>query len=146
MPSHITIDAPRRRCDTPRELPNDDSEAPARWVLVVPFEDARLFEYLTKSFASVRDVNVVLERRRGRSANEVRAHDRRGEERRAHPRVVTNFGCAVIRRTAPVVPDPPVSRHRTLLWPHLRLTDVLTWTEESAPRGIDAPPPKAGAN
>jgi hypothetical protein len=133
-------------------LANDGSpEARARWVVVVPLEDTRLFAYLTKSFASVPDVSVVLERRRGRSANEVTVADRGADERRAHPRVVSTFGCAVIRRPvpiapAPVPPDPPASRPRTLLWPHLRITDVLTWTEEGAPRGIDAPPPKARAN
>ena len=117
-----------------------------RWVVVVPLEDARLFAYLTKSFASVPDVSVVLERRRGRPANAVTADDHRAEERRTRPRVVSNFGCSVIRRPAPVAPEPPASRPRTLLWPNLRITDVLTSPEESAPRGIDVPPPNARAN
>lgn len=111
---------------------------------MVPLADARLFAYLTKAFASVPDVSVVLERRSGRPANAVTA-EHRAEERRTPPRVVSNFGCSVIRRPAPVAPEPP-ARPRTLLWPNLRITDVLTWTEEGAPRGIDVPPPKARAN
>lgn len=121
-------------------------EARARWVVVVPLEDARLFAYLTKSFASLPDVSVVLERRRSRPANAVTADDHRVEERRTRPRVMSSFGCSVIRRPAPVAPDPPASRPRTLLWPHLRITDVLTSTEERAPLGIDVPPPKTRAN
>ena len=121
-------------------------EARARWVVVVPLADARLFGYLTKSFASIPDVSVVLERRRGRSANVVTASEHRAEERRTHPRVVSTFGCSVIRRPAPVAPDPPASRPRTLLWPNLRLADVLTWTEERPPREINVPPPEARAN
>lgn len=128
-------------------MTNDGSpEVRARWVVVVPLEDARLFGYLTKSFASIPDVSVVLERRRGRPANAVTANEHRAEERRTHPRVLSTFGCSVIRRPAPVAPDPPASRPRTLLWPNLRLRDVLTRTEESAPRGIDVPPPEARAN
>jgi hypothetical protein len=113
---------------------------------VVPLEDARLFGYLTKSFASVPDVTVVLERRRGRPANTGVVDDQRVDERRAHPRVVSNFGCSVIRRAAPVAPEPPAARPRTLLWPNLRITDLVRQTDESAPRGIDVPPPRARAN
>jgi hypothetical protein len=43
----------------------------------------------------------------------------------------------VIRRPAPVVLDKPASRGETLLWPNLRITDVLTWTEESAAHGTE---------
>ena len=123
----------------------ESPEARARWVVVVPLEDARLFGYLTKSFASIPDVSVVLERRRRRPPDAETA-EYRAEERRTQPRVVSNFGCSVIRRPAPVAPEPPASRPRTLLWPNLRITDLLTWTEESAPRGIDVPPPEARAN
>jgi hypothetical protein len=129
-------------CETRRDLRNDgSSEARSGWVVVVPVADAPLFDYLTKSFASVPDVRVVLERRQSRAASEASAHDGRGEDRRAQARVVSNFGCAVIRRPPPVAPETPSSRRRTLLWPHLRISDVVTWTDERAPRGVDAPPP-----
>lgn len=108
---------------------NGPPEAPARWVVVVPLEDAALFEYLKSSFASVPDVRVVVERRRVRGAAEESADNPRGD-RRATAGVVSNFGCAVIRRPSPVVHDPS-SNGRTLLWPHLRVTDVLSWTEQS---------------
>jgi hypothetical protein len=108
---------------------------PARWVVVVPLGDDALFAYLTKSFASISDVKVVVERRHGRPANAVPADERRGEDRRVPSRVVSNFGCAVIQRPTPVVPDTSALPGRTLLSPHLRITDVVTWTEESVPRG-----------
>ena len=137
---HIAIDCAGGGCETHRGLhTNGSSEARARWVVVVPVEDATLFDYLTKSFASIPDVSVVLERRRGRPAGE--APGRAGaEDRRAQARVVSSFGCAVIRRQPQVVPDTSASRGRTLLWPNLRITDVLTWTEESSLRGADGPP------
>jgi hypothetical protein len=137
----MTIDGARRDCETRRDLRNDESsEARARWVVVVPVEDAPLFHYLTKSFASVPDVSVVLERRRGRAVSEAPAHDGLAEDRRAQAQLVSNFGCRVIRRRPPVAPETPASRSRTLLWPNLRISDILTGTEERALRGVDAPP------
>jgi hypothetical protein len=138
------LTAPGEGCQTRRDLhANGSSAARARWVVVVPLEDATLFDYLTKSFASIPDVSVVLERRRGRPAGEAPARDGGGEDRRTQARVVSSFGCAVIRRQPQVVPDTSPSHGRTLLWPNLRITDVLTWTEESALRRADAPPPHA---
>ena len=115
-------------------MPNDESsEARAGWVVVVPVKDAPLFHYLTKSFAAVPDVSVVLERRRGRAVSETAAHEGRREDRRAQARLVSNFGCAVIRRPSPAVPQAPAAaRGRTLLWPHLRITDILPRTEQRA--------------
>jgi hypothetical protein len=120
-------------------LPNPaPSETRARWVVVVPLEDAALFDYLTRSFAAVSDVRVVLERRRARPAD---SPEGPAQDRRARAPVVTNFGCSVIRRpaavvtAAAVVPDTPASNGRTLLWPHLRITDVLSWNEETVRRG-----------
>lgn len=133
-PEHVIIDGARRDCETRLDLPNEESSEPrARWVVVVPVEDAPLFNYLTKSFASVPDVSVVLERRRGRG-NEAPVRDDHGHDRRAEARPVSNFGCAVIRRQPAVAPEPPASRGRTLLWPNLRLSDVLS------ARGSDVPP------
>jgi hypothetical protein len=130
----MTIDGVWRGCETRRDLPNDESsEARTHWVVVVPVEDGSLFNYLTKSFASVPDVSVVLERRRGRG-NEAPARDGRGQDRREQARPVSNFGCAVIRRQPAVAPEPPTSRGRTLLWPNLRISDVLS------ARGSDVPP------
>jgi hypothetical protein len=121
---------------------NGSSPARARWVVVVPLADATLFDYLTKSFASIPDVTVVLDRRRSRGGGEVLARDG-AENRRAEASVVSSFGCAVIRRQPQGVPDESVPRRRTLLWPNLRLSDVLPWSEESALRGADTPPPNA---
>ena len=106
---------------------------------MVPLEDAALFNYLTKSFAAVPDVRVVLERRRGRAADAA-PDEGPVQDRRARARVVTSFGCSVIRRPAAVTPaavepEPPASNGHTLLWPHLRITDVLSWNEETVPRG-----------
>jgi hypothetical protein len=129
----MVIDCARRRCETRRDLPNPEtSEAPARWVVVVPLADAALFDYLTKSFAPVKDVRVVLDRRRARPADA--ASREPAPNRRADPRVVSNFGCAVIRRPVAAPAEAPVSRPRTLLWPHLRIADVLSWPEDSATR------------
>ena len=134
-PGHITIDWSRPR-STPRgEAPNDGaSEVPARWVVVVPVGDSALFEYLTRSFALVRDVRVVLERRRRQPEGAVPADDRGGKERRSQPRLLSNFVCAVFRRPVPLAVDKPAARGETSKWPHVRITDVATWTEESAPR------------
>jgi len=135
----MTIDGARRDCETRRDLRNDESsEARSRWIVVVPVEDAPLFDYLTKSFASIPDVSVVLDRRNGRAESEASARDGRGQDRRAQACLVSNFGCAVIRRQ-PAAPEAPTSRARTLLWPNLRITDVLARTEQSA-RGADVPP------
>jgi hypothetical protein len=128
-------------CETRRDLANDKaSEARARWVVVVPLADAPLFDYLTKSFASIPDVSVVLERRRGRPVSEPAANDRGAEDRRAQAQPVSNFGCAVIRRQTPVAAETAALPGRTLLWPNLRITDVLAWREERSLQGAQTPP------
>jgi hypothetical protein len=128
----MTIDGARRHCETHQNLSNNgSSEAWSRWIVVVPVEDAPLFEYLTKSFASIPDVSVLLERRQSRAVGEASARNGHGQDRREKARPVSNFGCAVIRRQPAVAPEAPTSRGRTLLWPNLRIDDVLTWTPPS---------------
>ena len=96
---------------------------PSRVVVVVPRQETALHEYLQRSLACVKDVEVVLDRRTVAVAapDERRRHPSENSERKL-------LLCSLVHcpaRPAPAPPEPPVQTgngsHRTLLWPGLRL-------------------------
>lgn len=58
-----------------------------RLLVIVQAREARLYEYLARALAGVRDVQVILDRRRGERRREHRpvAQERRRGERRRPP-------------------------------------------------------------
>ena len=98
---------------------------PARVVVVVPRKEKRLHEYLRRSLASLKNVDVVLDRR----AAAVTPSDerRRGQSKESERRILI---CSLVRcpvetpeHTPPEIPaaTDQAGRHHTLLWPALRL-------------------------
>jgi hypothetical protein len=98
---------------------------PARVVVVVPRRETRLHEYLRRSLAALKNVDVVLDRR----ATEVTpcAERRRRPSKDSERRILI---CSLVRcpveppgagaaEPPPRPPDP--GPQRTLLWPGLRL-------------------------
>jgi hypothetical protein len=101
--------------------------AAPRVVVVVPRQETGLHDYLQRSLASVKDVEVVLDRRAGDRA---RASDerRRRSAANAERKILI---CSLVHCPAPAPPaEPPMTAaavngtHRTLLWPGLRLDDL----------------------
>jgi hypothetical protein len=99
----------------------------SRVVVVVPRQETGLHDYLQKSLACLKDVEVVLDRRTIDAAP--------SDDRRRQP--ATNTAqelliCSLVHCPAappPALPDePPVTpvngTHRTLLWPRLRLENL----------------------
>jgi hypothetical protein len=90
--------------------------APSRVVVVVPRQETHLHEYLQRSLACLKDVEVVLDRRA----------TRRESTGNAERQILL---CSIVHCPAPsepAGPEPPGSatggtHHRTLLWPALRL-------------------------
>ncbi len=99
----------------------------ARLLLIVSPREAKLLAYLTRAFAGVEGVEVVLDRRRHeRRLRGGRTPDRRRADRRSmsgEPVVSHLFGCRRVR--LPSRPSGGARRDRvasrTLLWPGLRL-------------------------
>jgi len=98
---------------------------PERVVVVVPRKETRLHEYLRRSLASVKNVEVVLDRR----ATAVTPPDerRRRPSKDSERRILI---CSLVRCPAapPVIPPAPTpagapepEHRRTLLWPGLRI-------------------------
>jgi hypothetical protein len=102
-----------------------DSGDPERVVIVVPRNETRLHEYLRRSLASVKNVEVVLDRRATASPP---ADDRRRRASRNSERKI--LICSLVRCPAEPAPppDPPApsreERPRTLLWPGLRIEQL----------------------
>ena len=103
-------------------------------LIVVPANDPALFEYLAASMRPVPDVEVILDRRRSRPAeSQGGTEPATGVNRRRGRPPASAFQCLVIRRPAPAaepapaqpIHDAPTETPRTLLWPALRLRDVL---------------------
>jgi hypothetical protein len=97
-----------------------------RVVVVVPRGEPGVHEYLQRALASVKDIEVVLDRR---AAAATRADDRRRRPNKGAERqllLCSLVHCPVEPPAPPVPPSPAVPRqsnaqHRTLLWPDLRL-------------------------
>jgi hypothetical protein len=83
------------------------SPVPDRYVVVVPANAPETLAYLTESFKNVRDVVVIAERRRRRTAGATAP-----VERRANRPTREAFGCILVRvkRAAdePAEPSPPL--------------------------------------
>lgn len=103
-----------------------DAAPPTRFVVVVPRREPGVHEYLQRSLASLKDVEVVLDRRA--VAMTPAADRRRGPAERQL------LFCSLVH--CPVEPEPPAppstppppptepsepGSRRTLLWPDLRL-------------------------
>jgi hypothetical protein len=89
--------------------------ASSRVVVVVPRQETQLHEYLQRSLACLKDVEVVLERRA----------TRREPSANLERRILL---CSIVHCAVPEpVPEPPATNGtdgthlRTLLWPGLRL-------------------------
>jgi hypothetical protein len=94
---------------------------PERVVVVVPRKETRLHEYLCRSLASVKNVEVVLDRR----ATAVTPPDeRRRLSKDSERRILI---CSLVRCPAPAAPaETPggaaeMEHRRTMLWPGLRI-------------------------
>jgi hypothetical protein len=120
-------------------------------LIVVPANDPGLYEYLAASMRPVPDVEVILDRRRPRPAESQAATEQvTGVNRRTGRPPASAFQCLVVRRPSPAAEaahaaladdaatsDAPTEASRTLLWPALRLRDVLpevTSGQAAAPR------------
>jgi len=98
---------------------------PARVVVVVPRREMRLHEYLRRSLASLKNVEVVLDRR---AAAVTPPDERRRRQSKDSERPI--LICSLVRcpvetpeHTPPEIPaaKDQAGRHHTLLWPALRL-------------------------
>ncbi len=120
-------------------------------LIVVPANDPALFEYLAASMRPVPDVEVILDRRRARRAESQAATEQvTGVNRRTGRPPASAFQCLVVRRPSPAAEpaqaaptdaaptdEATTEAPRTLLWPALRLRDVLpevTTGQAAAPR------------
>lgn len=100
---------------------------PERVVIVVPRKETQLHEYLRRSLAAVKNVEVVLDRR---ATAATPADDRRRRAPQSSERKI--LICSLVRCPAEPPPpptDPPGSsrqaeRPRTLLWPGLRIEQL----------------------
>jgi len=70
-----------------------------QFLIVVLFKETDLYEHLTKIFAGVRGVKVIMERRRGDRRQQRRdvAVERRERERRLHRGKVSALGYTAVR-------------------------------------------------
>jgi hypothetical protein len=101
------------------------SHDPTRVVVVVPRKEARLHEYLQRSLAALKNVEVVLDRR---ATTITPADERRRRASRNSERQI--LICSLVRcppepaeraRPEPAVGPEDTGHPRTLLWPRLRL-------------------------
>jgi hypothetical protein len=95
---------------------------PGRVVVVVPRQEIRLHAYLRRSLASIKNVEVVLDRR---AAAQTPASDRRRRSSKETERKI--LICSLVRcpadppSTEPTAEQDEPPQRRTLLWPALRL-------------------------
>jgi hypothetical protein len=114
----------------------------SRFLVVVSRRDSTLFDHLARGLAGTAGVEVVLDRRQEqRRKGGAQPDDRRRGERRLHPEPrFPALGSEVVRAgverltaervTVDRVAADPVAveerrAYRTLLWPSVRLEDVL---------------------
>jgi hypothetical protein len=104
------------------------SADPARVVVVVPRKETGLHDYLRRSLAALKNVEVVLDRR---AVATTRSDDRRRRPATNSERRI--LICSLVRCPPPTpaptadetAPDPPDTEPpRTLLWPALRLENL----------------------
>ena len=107
---------PRHAAQVLAQLPSP-SYPDIRMLLVVARDQTRLYDYLAKNFGSLKDVNVIVERRRG--DRRARTLDIGLERRRADRRIRRGedlaFGYTIYRfrpstRTSTTRPAPSVER------------------------------------
>ena len=111
--------------DGAAEPPQAAAQNPARVVVVVPRKETRLHEYLLRSLAALKDVDVVLDRRAAAVTplDERRRRPPRDSER---PFLICSLVRCPVESPAPAPPESSSTqaepgRHHTLLWPGLRL-------------------------
>jgi len=101
------------------------AQDPARVVVVVPRKEKRLHEYLRRSLAALKNVEVVLDRR---AAAVTPPDERRRRQSKDSERKI--LICSLVRcpvetpeHTPPETPatKDQAGHHHTLLWPALRL-------------------------
>jgi hypothetical protein len=101
---------------------------PARVVVVVPRKETGLHDYLRRSLAALKNIEVVLDRR---AVATTRSVDRRRRPSTNSERRI--LLCSLVRCPPPAQaptagetpPDPPGIGHpRTLRWPALRLENL----------------------
>jgi hypothetical protein len=117
----------------------------SRVVVVVPRQETGLHDYLRKSLACLKDVEVVLDRR---TTDASPSDERRQPSENAEHKLLI---CSLVHCPAPSPPalpqEPPVTAvngaHRTLLlWPRLRLEDLEDRAAPSSPPAADCKPPE----
>jgi hypothetical protein len=96
------------------------AQDPARVVVIVPRKETRLHDYLRRSLASLKNVEVVLDRR----ATAMTPTDERRRTASDSERKI--LICSLVRCPPEPSPKPPSApedsgRRHTLLWPGLRL-------------------------
>ena len=105
--------------------PQPPTVAPTRIVVVVPRREPGVHEYLQRSLACVKDIEVVLDRR---AASVTPVDDRRRAASKSSERQLlfcSLVHCPAEPPTQPSSPAPHETAHRrTLLWPDLRLEDL----------------------
>ncbi|HTO10897.1 MAG TPA: hypothetical protein VMQ51_04945 [Candidatus Binatia bacterium] len=101
------------------------SHAARRVVIVVPQHDAKLYDYLKRSFAGAADIQVVLDRRRAPADGP--ASPVAKDLRRPRTAARTTLGGVLIDDAAPLPPEPPVKNR---LWPMLRFDDLTLVTPD----------------
>ena len=98
---------------------------PARVVVVVPRREMRLHEYLRRSLALLKNVEVVLDRRAAAVTppDERRRRQSKDSERRILICSLVHCPVETPEHTPPEIPaaKDQAGRHHTLLWPALRL-------------------------
>jgi len=98
---------------------------PARVVVVVPRKERPLHEYLRRSLASLKNVEVVLDRRAAAVTppDERRRRQSQDSERRILICSLVRCPVETPEHTPPGIPaaKDQAGRHHTLLWPALRL-------------------------
>jgi len=98
---------------------------PARVVVVVPRKERPLHEYLRRSLASLKNVEVVLDRRAAAVTPPDERRRRQSQDSEHRMLICSLVRCPVEtpEHTPPGIPaaKDQAGRHHTLLWPALRL-------------------------
>jgi hypothetical protein len=108
----------------PSDGPASQTPPPTRVVVIVPRREPGVHEYLQRALASIKDVEVVLDRR---AVAVSRAHDRRrAQSKDERQLLLCSLVHCPVEPPAPSLAPPPMgaqetAHHRSLPWPDLRL-------------------------